>query len=116
MNSDRSYTGLKRLRRTKVYLSDQRIRRLKRWADGIVVIKYLYIGYHVWDIPEGLDTAPGAKYAYAVSGDRLKMIVITMLMVNGRTGRIALQSYLGPRQNVDSTLSPAPSVSKVSRA
>lgn len=80
------------------------------------MIKYEYIGYHLWDIPVGFDTAPGSIYGYAVSGDRLKMIVITVLMVHCRTDRIALQSDLGPRQNVDSTLSPAPSVSKASRA
>ena len=32
----------------------------------MIVIKLQFIGFHVWDIPVGVDTAPGWKYAYAV--------------------------------------------------
>ncbi|KAF7162414.1 hypothetical protein CNMCM6106_009388 [Aspergillus hiratsukae] len=38
------------------------------WAETITsyhVIKYLYIGYHVWDVPKDFPAALGAKYSYA---------------------------------------------------
>ncbi|KIM98242.1 hypothetical protein OIDMADRAFT_43326 [Oidiodendron maius Zn] len=38
------------------------------WAETFTsykVIKLQFIGFHVWDIPVGTDTAPGWKYAYA---------------------------------------------------
>ncbi|GAQ08679.1 hypothetical protein ALT_6000 [Aspergillus lentulus] len=38
------------------------------WAETITsyyVIKYMYIGYHVWDVPKDFPAALGAKFSYA---------------------------------------------------
>lgn len=32
----------------------------------IAVIKYNYVGYHIWDVPSDWDSTPGAKFSYAV--------------------------------------------------
>ncbi|PKX96344.1 uncharacterized protein P174DRAFT_474397 [Aspergillus novofumigatus IBT 16806] len=38
------------------------------WAETITsyyVIKYMYIGYHIWDVPKDFPAALGAKFSYA---------------------------------------------------
>ncbi|KAF4163587.1 hypothetical protein CNMCM6936_000579 [Aspergillus lentulus] len=38
------------------------------WAETVTsyyVIKYMYIGYHVWDVPKDFPAALGAKFSYA---------------------------------------------------
>ncbi|KAL4900865.1 hypothetical protein BDW74DRAFT_182450 [Aspergillus multicolor] len=38
------------------------------WAETVTsyyVIKYNYVGYHIWDVPQPFNSTPGAKFSYA---------------------------------------------------
>ncbi|KAL4762092.1 uncharacterized protein BDW70DRAFT_149544 [Aspergillus foveolatus] len=38
------------------------------WGETVTsyfVIKYNYVGYHIWDVPSDWDSTPGAKFSYA---------------------------------------------------
>ena len=66
------------------------------------VIKYNYVGYHIWDVPKDFQADMGAKYSYAVS----RAAPNSVSKSHRFSDTASLQPNSSPHQNIHLTLPP----------